>query len=35
MEKLEATMLSESCDLEAVPETWWDESHDQSMVISG
>lgn len=26
-EELEATMLIESYDQDAIPETWWDESH--------
>jgi len=32
-EDLEATMLLESYDLIALTETWWDESHDWSVVI--
>jgi len=34
-EELEAIVLLESCNLIALIETWWDESHDWSMVING
>ena len=34
-EELEVTTLLESYDLVAITETWWDESHDWSVVING
>jgi len=34
-EELEATMLLGSYDLTVLIETWWDESHDWSVAISG
>ena len=34
-EELEATVLLESYDLVAIPETWWEESHDWSAAIDG
>jgi len=34
-EELEATMLLESCDLIALNETWWVESHNWSVAIDG
>ncbi|PKU41126.1 hypothetical protein llap_8577 [Limosa lapponica baueri] len=34
-EELEATVLLESYDTVAIAETWWDESHNQSVAIKG
>jgi len=34
-EELEGTVLLASCDLIAITETWWDESHDWSVAIDG
>jgi len=34
-EELEAIVLQESYDLIAFTETWWDKSHDWSMVVDG
>ncbi|OPJ66568.1 hypothetical protein AV530_016604 [Patagioenas fasciata monilis] len=34
-EELEATMLLEDYDLEAITESWWDGSHEWSVVIDG
>ena len=34
-EELEAIVLLQCCDLIAVTETWWDESHDWSVAING
>ncbi|PKU38346.1 mitochondrial fission process protein 1 [Limosa lapponica baueri] len=34
-EGLEAIVQQENCDIVAVTETWWDESHDRSVAIDG
>jgi len=33
--RVKATVLLERCGLIAITETWWDESHDWSVVIDG
>ena len=34
-EELEATVRSESCDIVAIMETWWNDSHSWSAVMDG
>jgi len=34
-EELEAILQQDSCDLVAITETWWDDSHDWSAAMDG
>jgi len=34
-EELEAIVQQDSCDLVAITETWWDDSHDCSAAMDG
>lgn len=34
-EELEATMQQQSCDVAAITETWWDDSHSWNTALGG
>jgi len=34
-EELEVTVVLENCDVLAVTETWWDDSHDWNVAVDG